>query len=78
MKVGVTTIIMTDSVRDIYRLSAWLSPAFPVGAYTYSSGLEYAIEEGLVADADLLQGGSLIYFALAAARLMLALSLIHI
>lgn len=56
MKVGVTTIFMTDSVRDIYRLSAWLSPAFPVGAYTYSSGLEYAIEEGLVANADLLQG----------------------
>ena len=56
MKVGVTTIFMTDSVRDIYRLSAWLSPAFPVGAYTYSSGLEYAIEEGLVAHEDLLQG----------------------
>ena len=42
---------MTDGARDIYRLSAWLSPAFPVGAYTYSSGLEFAVEAGLVTDA---------------------------
>ena len=45
MKAAATTIIttmttrMTDAARDIYRLSAWLSPAFPVGSYTYSSGL---------------------------------------
>ena len=29
-------------------LLAWLSPAFPVGAYTYSHGLEWAIEDGTV------------------------------
>lgn len=29
---------------------SWLSPAFPVGAYSYSHGLEYAIEMGLVSD----------------------------
>lgn len=46
---------MSDAARDIYRLSAWLSPAFPVGAYTYSSGLEYAVEAGLVTDAVSLQ-----------------------
>ena len=48
---------MTEPVRpgDIYRLAAWLSPAFPVGAYTYSSGLEYAIEAGLVTDAIALE-----------------------
>jgi urease accessory protein len=47
----ITGIAMTDTARDIYRLAAWLSPAFPVGAYTYSSGLEYAVEAGLVTDA---------------------------
>ena len=41
--------------RDILRLAAWLSPAFPVGAYTYSSGLEYAVERGLVYDAGTLE-----------------------
>ena len=36
--------------RDLYRLTSWLSPAFPVGAYAYSHGLEYAVEAGLVSD----------------------------
>jgi urease accessory protein len=34
------------------RLLAWLSPAFPVGGYSYSHGLEAAVEAGLVANAD--------------------------
>ena len=34
----------------LYRLMAWLSPAYPVGAFSYSHGLEYAIEAGFVAD----------------------------
>jgi urease accessory protein len=34
----------------LYRLLAWLSPAFPVGAYSYSHGLEWAVESGLVRD----------------------------
>jgi urease accessory protein len=34
----------------LYRLLAWLSPAYPVGAYTYSHGLEWAVEAGLVRD----------------------------
>lgn len=52
----ITTIMtMTDPARDIYRLSAWLSPAFPVGAYTYSSGLEFTVEAGLVTDAAALE-----------------------
>ena len=41
--------------RDILRLAAWLSPAFPTGAYTYSSGLEYAVEQELVTDARTLE-----------------------
>lgn len=32
------------------RLLTWLSPAFPVGGFSYSHGLEYAIEAGLVRD----------------------------
>jgi urease accessory protein len=35
----------------LLRLLAWLSPAFPVGAFGYSHGLETAIREGAVCDA---------------------------
>jgi len=35
---------------DLYKLTTWLSPAFPVGSYTYSHGLEFAVESGLVRD----------------------------
>lgn len=31
-------------------LLSWLSPAFPVGGFSYSHGLEYAVEAGLVTD----------------------------
>jgi len=45
----VTTITMiTDHVA---RLLAWTSPAYPVGAYTYSHGIEAAVEDGAVRDA---------------------------
>jgi urease accessory protein len=37
---------------DLYKLSAWLSPAFPVGGYTYSHGLEWAIACEEVLDRD--------------------------
>jgi urease accessory protein len=30
--------------RSLIRLQNWLSPAFPTGAYSYSHGLEWAIE----------------------------------
>src|SRR5262245_47373462 len=32
------------------RLLAWLSPGFPVGAFSYSHGLEAAVEAGAVRD----------------------------
>ena len=38
------------------RLLAWLSPAFPTGAYAYSHGLEWAVECGDIADGDTLRG----------------------
>ena len=36
------------------RLLTWLSPAFPVGSFSYSHGLEYAVEAGLVTDRAML------------------------
>jgi urease accessory protein len=36
----------------LYRLMTWLSPSYPLGAFSYSHGLEYAIEAGLVRDGD--------------------------
>ena len=41
---------MSDDQRTLYRLMSWLSPSFPVGAYSYSHGIEHAVEAGLVAD----------------------------
>jgi urease accessory protein len=35
----------------LYRLMSWLSPAYPVGAFSYSGGLEWAVEAGDVKDA---------------------------
>jgi len=37
------------------RLMIWLSPAFPVGAYCFSHGLEWVVEEGIVRDASSLR-----------------------
>jgi urease accessory protein len=34
---------------------AWLSPAYPVGAFSYSSGIEWAVEAGDIKDADALR-----------------------
>jgi len=34
----------------LLRLQSWLSPAFPTGAYSYSHGLEWAVEAGEVHD----------------------------
>src|SRR5580692_6989526 len=30
----------------LYRLMIWLSPSYPVGAFSYSSGIEWAVEAG--------------------------------
>ncbi|MGF1446652.1 MAG: urease accessory protein UreF [Pikeienuella sp.] len=39
----------------IAKLAAWLSPAYPVGAFAYSHGLEWAIGAGEIADAPTLE-----------------------
>jgi urease accessory protein len=45
-----------DEGAALYRLMTWLSPAFPVGAFSYSSGIEWAVEAGDIADAAALRG----------------------
>lgn len=43
--------VMTET-SNLLRLSNWLSPAFPIGAFSYSSGLESAVADKLVTSAD--------------------------
>ena len=49
------TIMATTTEAALYRLLSWLSPAYPLGSFSYSHGLEYAVEAGLVQDAASLQ-----------------------
>jgi urease accessory protein len=39
----------------LFRLMAWLSPAYPIGAFSYSSGIEWAVEAGDIKDAATLR-----------------------
>jgi urease accessory protein len=48
-------IIMSDEQCQfpplaLLRLQTWLSPAFPTGSYSYSHGLEWAVEAGYIHD----------------------------
>lgn len=45
-----------SGIAALLRLMAWLSPAFPVGGFSYSGGLEKAVEDGRVRDAAGLHG----------------------
>ncbi len=45
-----------SGVAALLRLMAWMSPAFPVGGFSYSGGLEKAVEDGRVRDAAALRG----------------------
>lgn len=64
--VTTTTIRAMPEPATLLRLMTWMSPSFPVGAFTYSHGLEWAVEQGDVTDAeslrlwllDILQHGS--------------------
>jgi urease accessory protein len=42
-------------ITRIYRMLAWFSPGFPIGAFSYSHGLEAAAESGAVRDRATLQ-----------------------
>lgn len=47
-----TTPIMgiTMTEGELFDLMTWMSPAWPIGAFAHSSGLEWAVEDGLVRD----------------------------
>ncbi len=49
------TALSADEAAALYRLMTWLSPAFPVGAFSYSSGIEWAVEAGDIVDVTTLQ-----------------------
>jgi len=42
----IPTIITTTDTVSLLRLAQWLSPAFPLGAFAASHGLEWAVAEG--------------------------------
>ena len=42
---------MPAASLSLARLMTWLSPAFPVGGFSYSHGLEWVVESGRIADA---------------------------
>ena len=48
----------------LYKLLAWTSPAYPVGAFSYSHGLEWAVESGQVRDVE----GAVAYIAAVLSR----------
>lgn len=52
---GITSMTRTLNEAGLYRLMTWLSPGYPVGAFSYSHGLEFAVEEGSVGDAATLE-----------------------
>ena len=41
--------------KDIMTLQTWFSPAFPTGAFSYSHGMESAIQDNLITDAGSLK-----------------------
>jgi urease accessory protein len=47
-----TTMTSDAAVTDtaLYQLLAWSSPGYPTGAFSYSHGLEWAVETGTVTD----------------------------
>ncbi len=62
----ITTTIITDmltrtttttelSAAALYRLTTWLSPAYPVGGFAYSGGIEWAVEAGDITSPETLR-----------------------
>lgn len=66
IRITATTMADAPASATLLRLMSWLSPAFPVGAFAYSHGLEQAIHAGTIEDraalvewlTDLLERGS--------------------
>jgi urease accessory protein len=57
MIINTTITPMADLAPNtaLVRLMTWLSPAFPVGAFSYSHGIERAVHDGLIHDKASLQ-----------------------
>lgn len=51
----VDSVVALNEKAALYRVMTWLSPSFPVGAFSYSSGIEWAVEAGDVVDPASLQ-----------------------
>ncbi|EIZ77870.1 urease accessory protein UreF [Novosphingobium sp. Rr 2-17] len=47
-KITGTTTRMADA--ELFDLMSWMSPAWPIGAFAHSGGLEWAVEAGHVTD----------------------------
>ena len=52
---GKTASPEAQETAALFRLMTWLSPSFPVGAFSYSSGIEWAVEAGDITDMTTLQ-----------------------
>jgi urease accessory protein len=72
--IRITTTPMNECCDWLPNLMTWLSPAYPVGAYSYSHGLEWAVELGAVRTAaDLVEYvGGVIEFGAGWSDLILA------
>jgi len=50
-KPGVSDVAFSLDSEALTKLMAWLSPSYPVGAFSYSSGIEWAVEQGDIGNA---------------------------
>jgi urease accessory protein len=56
IRITATTMPEAAGGKALLKLLFWLSPAFPVGSFSYSHGLERAVDDHLLTDADDLRG----------------------
>ncbi|MDP3660321.1 urease accessory protein UreF [Phenylobacterium sp.] len=52
----------------LYDLLSWMSPSYPIGAFSHSGGLEWAVEEGLAVDRATTQAWVLDWMTLGGGR----------
>jgi len=50
--IAIMATATTMNEAALYRLMAWLSPSYPVGAFSYSHGLEWLVETHDIHNAD--------------------------
>ncbi len=51
-----TAAAPTTDNAGLLQLMSWLSPAFPIGSFSYSHGIEQAVETGRLTDLDSVTG----------------------